>query len=244
MKKIIGLSLLVFFTTLCLQAQDYGGFAFGVKGGLSVGIQKWNNGERDPLYTYHGVAFMESLPVEGKFAVFSQLGYHVRGSAIRFRAFTNINGDRVNVPTTKYEFNNIALALGGKQRFAFGENSYFYYLLGIRGEYTITTNLQSFEELNTAIGGLYYPSEVFVRDFNYGMIAGGGMEFTLAERVGILVELTVNPDISYQYRQPQIQNVPDPYFGGTRTLQEQLVRNTTLELSLGFRFLRIVEYID
>lgn len=250
MKKIIALSLLVFFTTVYLQAQeeDYGGFAFGVKGGLSLGLQKWNNAERDVLIASHGIAYMESLPVDSKFSLFVQGGYHVRGSAIRSRArVIYVNGTEYETSprTIRYEFQNIAISLGGKQRFEFGSNSYFYYLLGIRGEYTLGTNLCKYSDLitreNYVSGCSYSAFEEGVQKWNYGMIAGGGVEFELAEKIGILLELTVNPDISYQYRQPaRLSN----FQNGAGSLQEQLVRNTTLELSVGFRFLRLVEYID
>ncbi len=253
MKKNILLSLFLLFVTIHIHAQyeDYGGFVFGAKGGLSVGIQKWNNFQRDPLYTYHAIAFMESLPVEGKFSVFLQGGYHIRGSAIRTRSFVGRDPStgqprEFSARTTKYEFRNVAVSLGGKQRFPFGTDNYFYYLLGIRGEYTVGTNLNEFAELNNYTFAGYYPMDDFgwVKKWNAGMILGGGVEFDLAERMGIMVELTVNPDLTNQYNQPPIPNVPNPVTGNNTTIQERLIKNTTVELSVGFRFLRLVEYID
>ncbi|MFK7806239.1 MAG: outer membrane beta-barrel protein [Saprospiraceae bacterium] len=254
MKKILGLTTAFIFLTMLLQAQDYGGFVFGVKGGVNAGFQKWNNVDKDPLFSYQAVAFIESLPTDGKFSVFAQSGYHVRGSAVRVQFF-DTNGNLTSRTTDKYKFNNISLSLGAKQRFEVGTNTFAYYMLGIRGEYTLSTNLCNYMDIREngyrnaertcPIDGF----DDFTRDWNYGMILGGGIDFEFAERVGMLIELSVNPDISNQYSQQQ--NVPrliDNGFGSTNsnnnTYPEQLVRNTTLELSVGIRLLRLVEYID
>lgn len=251
MKKYFTILAVLLFAHATM-AQDYGGFVFGVKGGLSVGLQKWGNFERDPLYASHGIAFIESLAAEGKFAVFSQIGYHTRGSAIRTRGFTGVDPvsgmDRFYSPrTTKFEFKNISIALGGKQKFPLGENSKLYYLLGFRGEYTVKNNLRDFSDLNGGNGGsFYFPVDEFgwVRKWNYGMIAGGGIEFHLADLYGILIELTVNPDFSNQYNQPPLEGTRNPFTGNIQTIQERTIKNTTIELSVGFRFVRKVEYID
>ena len=91
---------------------------------------------------------------------------------------------------------------------------------------------------------LFFPDEFFVRNWNYGVTLGGGFEFPFSDLVGGMLEFTVNPDFSYQYKQPQIPNVYDPYTGQTRALGERLIRNVTFEMTLGIRFMRIVEYID
>jgi len=65
--------------------------------------------------------------------------------------------------------------------------------------------------------------------------------------VGMTLEFTVNPDFSNQYNQPQIDNVIDPNPNSIRptfTIPERQIRNLTFEVTAGFRFLRIVEYID
>lgn len=219
--------------------------AFGLKGGLTVGLQNWDGFEQDPLLRYHGIAFIESYSEEEPFAVFAQLGYHVKGSAIRNRNFRDPNQPGFfRPPAREFLFNNLSLSLGAKQKFALGNTSQWYYLFGIRGDYTLSTNLDEYNEIN-----LLYPiypldSDVFIRNFNYGIIFGTGIDLPIAELVGVLLEFSVNPDLSFQYMQPALGNVIDPYRGTTTTIRERRIRNITFEVTLGFRFLRLVEYID
>ncbi|MEM9820825.1 MAG: outer membrane beta-barrel protein [Bacteroidota bacterium] len=241
---------LLFFCLLLLlfnqgQAQD--GFAWGVKSGLTLGFQKWNNSDRDPLFTFHGAAFIETLSEENRFTLFAQGGYHKKGSAIRIRSFVFFDPAtgmerEFSGRTTKYEFNNLSISLGAKQKYDWGVSSKFYYLIGLRGDYTVSTNLADFE--NIARVSSLYPLEIGVNRFNYGAIFGGGAEFELSELISIFVELTINPDFSRQYYQPPIPDAYDPFTMGTRSLPEQSIRNNTVELSVGFRFIRSVEYIE
>ncbi len=241
MKKV--LLLLCFFASLAsLEAQSY---AFGLKGGMTAGFQSWNNFDRDPLYSYHTIAFIETAPEGNEFAVFAQAGYHVKGSAIRNRNFFNpINGNITRPPATKFKFNNISLTVGGKQKYDLGVNNKMYYLFGFRGDYTVSTNFSQYESINTALQSLFFPDDAFVRRWNYGATVGGGFEFPLSDYVSALIEFTVNPDFSRQYFQQPIPNVPDPFTGQNRTLQETEIRNTTFEITVGFRFLHEIEYID
>lgn len=248
MKKYL-LGLL--FLLLGLTSGFSQGFAFGVKGGLTVGFQQWNSGvQRDALLTYHGIAFVESVPENNAFSVFAQLGYNNRGGAIRSRAFSYIDPvtgseRRFSGNTTNYIFNNVALSLGGKQKYDFrGGDTKVYYLIGIRGEYTANTNLDIYEERNRLFGSLFYPEDQFVQRFNYGAIIGGGFEFPLTDLIGMILEFTVNPDFSKQYRQPPIPNVYNPFTMQPYDLPSQELSNTSLELTVGFRFWRKVEYID
>ncbi len=223
-----------------------GGFVFGFKGGLTLGLQNWNGLEQDPLFKYHGIAFIESLDeANDAFAIFVQAGYHLKGSAIRNRNFFNpISGNVYRPPAREFLFHNLSLTFGGKRKYPYGDAK-VYYLLGIRGEYTITTNLdayQAFNEANPAYS--IYPWPFFVNRFNYGVTVGGGVELSFGELMGGLLEFSVNPDFSYQYRQPAIPNVQNPYTGQTTTIPERLIRNISFELSLGLRFLRKVIYVD
>lgn len=222
------------------------GFAYGFKGGLTIGTQKWDNSlNRDPLFRYHGIAFVESAPEDNATGIFAQLGYHVKGSAIRTFATTvqTTQGLReVPARSTAFEFKNISLCFGGKKKYQLN-NSSAYYMLGVRADYTIGTNLDEYIEINEFYP--IYPFEGGVRNFNYGVTVGGGMEFPLGEYISGILEFTVNPDFSKQYEQPQLTNVPAPNQGGqTRTIPERKIVNNTFELSLGLRFLRLVEYID
>ncbi len=249
MKKLILFTFILFFALTDQQAQevtDTGGFAFGIKGGPSLGTQKYSSGSREVLFAPHVIGFIESLPVDGKFALFAQAGLHVRGSAFRNQRFTSANNGSFFNASREFKYRNIALSLGAKQIRPLDENNSFYYFIGLRGEYTVNTNLLTFEELldpdNNTFSSLSFPVDDSVRKWNYGGILGGGIEFSISEFIGLIVELSINPDFSFQYRQPQIT-----LSGGTSTaltVQEQFIKNNTLELSVGLRFQRIVEYID
>lgn len=234
------LVVIALFAVLELEAQ---GFAWGLKGGMTLGVQNWNGFERDPLVKYHGILYIESLTEEAQFALFAQGGYHMKGSALRNRNFFNPNNNQFfRPPAFEFIFHNVSLTLGGKQKFPVSGDTKGYYLFGIRGDYTVDTNLEKFDPINFG----FFPTESgdFVRKINYGVTLGGGLEVPFSELVGAVVELSVNPDFSFQYTQPEIQNVIDPYTGNSRTLGERRIRNLTFEITVGFRFLRKIEYID
>lgn len=228
------------------------GYAFGIKGGPTVGFQRWDNTfDRDPLYRYHGIVFIESANEENAFGLFAQAGYHVKGSAIRTFATT------VQTPTglrqvprreIPFEFRNISVTLGGKQKFPIGYGSTKgYYLFGIRGDYTISTQLRPDGVEEDDPYSFIYPFDDFVNDFNYGVTLGGGLEFDFTELIAGFIELTVNPDFSRQYNQPQINNIvnPNPSGGGNLiNIPERQIINTTVELTFGIRFWNKFEYID
>lgn len=249
-KKMTILFLLSFayFTT---DAQSY---HFGIKGGLTAGIQDWGNGfaNRDPLLRYHGIIFIESAEEDAPWGLFAQLGYHIKGSTTRtFRTTVPLpDGSTFTVPAREipFEFRNASLTAGAKQKFDLGySGKKLYYLLGIRVDYTLSTLLRPDfveEDDPTAI---YYPFEGFVNKFNYGVTVGGGIDFPLSEFVGGFLELTVNPDFSLQYNQPRINNLtnPNPFSQSQSTsIAERQIRNTTIELTLGFRFLHKIIYVD
>ena len=209
-------------------------FLFGAKFGPSIGLQKWDNFERDPLFAYHAAVFIESYEEDNPSSLFMQLGYHVRGSATRYIGFTN-------TVTQNFKFNNLALILGGKRIFVTGPKMKSYYMVGLRAEYTLSTNLDDFRIYQTLI----YPINDFVKKFNYGFHAGAGLEFPFSEFVNGILELTINPDISKQYFQPPIDNVVDPWNpGNLLSLRKREIRNVTVDISLGIRFLRKIVYID
>lgn len=210
-----------------------------------MGVQQWSGFEQDPLLKYHGILFIESYDAEEPFAVFAQAGFHQKGSAIRNRNYRDPNSQGfIRPPAREFIFNNLSLTLGAKQKFDLGAVNKWYWMLGVRGDYTLSTNLDEYTEIN-----LLYPiypldSDVFIRDFNYGITFGAGFDLPVADLIGINLEFTVNPDLSYQYIQPAVGNVVDPFTGNTRTIEERRIRNLTFEVSLGFRFLHLVEYID
>ncbi len=247
------LLLFLVFLPILLTAQridengdEYGGYFFGVKGGLTIGQQQWNNFQREPLFSYHGIGFIETLPEEGRFALFAQLGYHVKGSRIVQRNVLNpISGNIFRAPAESFEFNNLSLSIGGKQTITFTPIANIYYLLGVRLDYTVSTNLDEYNTVNQQFR-LFYPIEdnQFLRRINYGVIAGGGFEFPWNERVAGVLEFTINPDFSLQYMQPQIDNIIDPFTSGTTSIPERNIRNLTFEITAGFKFLRKIVYLD
>jgi hypothetical protein len=78
-----------------------------------------------------------------------------------------------------------------------------------------------------------------------GFTLGGGVEVDFGELVGAQIQLTVSPDVTPQYRQNAIPNVPDPWNPGQNiTIPERRIRNTAIELSIGLRLLRKVVLVD
>lgn len=235
--------LLLFLLLLSAPAVWAQGSAFGIKGGPTMGFQRWNDFDQQPLFRYHGIVFIESL---GDNVLFAQAGYHIKGSALRNLRFTNPNNNNVGtLPAQDFQFRNASLILGAKKKFDFGSgDTKAYYLLGLRGDFTINTNLSDYDDPNAPFLNTYFPTDQWVRRFNYGMTVGGGFEFPFSELIGGLLEFTVNPDLSKQYYQPALGNIYDPLTMQERNVPERRITNITLEVTLGLRFLRIVEYVD
>ncbi|HNL39825.1 MAG TPA: hypothetical protein PKL15_14725 [Saprospiraceae bacterium] len=224
--------------------------AYVFKGGLSLGSQKWDNSERQLLFAWHAALSIESVDNEDdRASLFAQIGYHVRGSATRFR-FVNLNGFPGSAYSEGFRFNNISLVLGAKQKFPVGADGQnrLYYFGGIRGDYTLSTNIDELGEGNSCAVGVY-PFIGGVQRWIGGVSAGGGFEFKLGELVGGELQLAVHPDFTLQYRQPpgNITLPGDCTLSGQPmpiSLPERKIRNTTVELSLGIRLLKKVVYED
>jgi hypothetical protein len=245
MKRGLLFLIVLLLTPSVFYAQ---GSAFGVKGGLTVANQSFNDGSsfnNGLLIAYHGDAYIENNPEDNSSVLYAQVGYHVRGHARRFvRGVAETSGGNlIEVPgfTQRFAFNNAVLGLGFKKRNVLNrENA--YYTLGLRGEYTINTNLP------TAGGSpysLFFLTDDFVRKINYGLSLGGGMEFKFSELVGGFLEINVHPDVSRQYFQPPLNiTFRDPFGQVINGIPEQTTRNLSLEVSLGIRFLKKVIYTD
>ncbi len=234
MKKWI---IFVFFGFLTIPTFAQGSFWFGPKFGPSIGTQVWNGLDQQPLLASHAAFFLESFADEDDSGtLFAQLGYHVRGSSLRQ------GGVIFDVFSTGFEFRNASLLLGAKRFIPMESKNKAYYLVGARLEYTLSTNLKDFENSQFAT---FYPFDAFVNKWNYGLTIGAGYSIPLSEKIGVFVEATIHPDLSYQYQQPALGNVvvPSP-FGGSSTLSERQIRNLSLEVSIGFNFLRKVVYVD
>ena len=205
-------------------------YYYGVKGGVGLNMQRWNNFERDILFTPLVDLYVESHddPVN---KLYASLGFHTRGSAIRGFGFQSFNS---------YRFNNIALEAGFKQMLSVSKKYNPYYMLAGRLEYTVSTNLNS--------GGLQFSvlnlvDDNFVNKFNYGLTIGGGFEFNWDDTKVVFVEASINPDASKQYDQPSTAIISNPnpsQFNPstTITILPQEVRNVSLELKIGIKFLR------
>jgi len=231
-----------------------GGYYFGIKGGLSLCSQRWNSfNSRLPLYAPHGDLFIESYEEDQKYALLAQLGYHQRGSANRFFFPTYNSSGQISGYINRsdaYRFNNAVLTLAAKQFFKLGEKSNAYYIIGLRGEYTFSSNLPSIDELTKTPGyfGYYSPVSDYIRHWNYGAVVGGGFIRKISDYVEGFLEFNVSPDLSRQYYEPPIQNAKqfDPLTGAfqTTTISEQNIRNFSFEITLGLRFLRKIIYVD
>lgn len=222
------------------------GSIFGIKGGPTIGLQQWESFERDPLFRYHGILFVESLPADNSYALFAQIGYNPKGSAIRSRNAFGLSGDIFRLPTQAFIFHNASLSVGAKQKFkkSSGEGR-TYYMFGLRLDYTFDTNLEEYEELNESYPIYPINDKQLIREINYGLVLGGGIEFPFSEFIGAMLEFSVNPDFSLQYQQPKADvYVNNSFYMGNLSIPERNIRNLTFELTLGMRFLRKVIYVD
>jgi len=239
-------SLLVLLLSVSgLIAHGYSqSFFFGIKGGPSWGFQKWENFNQKPVFTYHIAGFIESYSEDNPLNVlYAQLGYHNRGSAWRGARGITYNNVVYVIPTKNFLFRNLSLGLGAKRKQQLNEKVKSFYSFGIRLEYTLNTNLHQYDKINESFF-YYFPTDAFVKKFTYGAVVGGGVEFAFSELVEGLIELTVNPDLSNQYDQPQLSSVVNPWNHNTTTLRRRRIKNTTIELTFGLRFMRKVEYVD
>lgn len=238
----ITLVLLFNFIFFGLNIAQSTAYVFHV--GPTAGLQKWDNASgREPLFQYHAAFSMETINNEdNRGSFYMQLGYHVKGSATRYR-FLNINsGAPGNTVTESFKFNNISFSLGAKQRFkenTSGSLRYFYFG-GLRGDYTYSTNIDALGGNSNCNPG-YYPFMQGVQRWMAGFSVGGGIEFDFSELVGGQIQLSINPDVTPQYRQNPIQDVIDTCFNGPNfDIPERRIRNTTVEISVGLRLLKKV----
>lgn len=228
---------------------DWGGYLFGIKGGLSLSNQDWSGLETELQLGYHGALFLESIPAAGRFSFYGQLGYHQRGSRISRRRGITFGGNAVNLPADGFTFHNASLTVGAKSVVSYTRSADLYYLLGLRADYSFANNLNEYDQLTgitTLAFRANYPIDDpgFINELTYGASFGGGALFQISEKLGGFVELSAHPDFNFQYNQGPIPNVIDPFGAGNRTIPARMIRNFTIELSLGLRFLRSWRYVD
>jgi len=225
---------------ICLWSvrSDAQTYIFGPKLGPIVGLQQWNGIQRDVLFSGHAALFIESYEEDNPSSLFAQIGLHQRGSAERGLVIDRSVGDVFRRSLT-YKFNNVSLLLGAKRLLNMESNAKPFYTIGVRAEYTVSTNLDRYEG---TIFQTYFPSNFFVNKFNYGVSAGGGFQYQFGDLVGGAIELMISPDISKQYEQFPIDVIDPRNVGSSRTLPQQDVRNLTIEIGISLRLLRKVEY--
>lgn len=206
-----------------------------------MNLQSWGDGSfggsinRDPLFSLNGDIFMESLDDLRKGSLYVQAGYHTRGSALRFFSFNNSFSELQG-----FKFRNLVAEVGAKKPLNLIKSLDPYFVLGVRGEYTLNTNLDDF--LN--YGSLFYPVNEFVRKINYGLTFGGGIEKVVSEVSNLFFEFTIQPDLSFQYEQQPLNNVIDPWTRQPVSIGLRQVRNLSIEVKAGIKFLRKVIYED
>ena len=199
LKKKISLLFVLLVSSLFFVHHGFSqSFWFGAKGGAAMNFQSWGDGSfsgsvnRDPLFSLNGDIFIESYDEYKKGTLYAQVGFHTRGSSFRFFSFNNTFTEQQG-----FKFRNIVAEVGAKKTLNLGKELEPYFILGIRGEYTIGTNLDDYINF----GSLYYPVSEFVRKFNYGVTAGGGFEMKMSELSNVFVEFSLQPDLSFQYEQ-------------------------------------------
>ena len=218
------------------------GYHFGTKGGLSIGNQNWNGGDRSPLFSYHINGFIESRDPDLRGSLYAQFGLHTRGSSLGFSGLNFSSNSR-----NSYRFRNLSLMVGFKKvldKEILNANP--YYFMGIRGEYTISNNvaevqrfflqvLNSTGTTTNTVPQFVSAEPAFVNQWVYGISIGGGFHFYGSELFNTALEFTLSPDLNFQYNRLPGQ------INGLDALQ---IRNVTFEVSLIFRFLREIIYED
>lgn len=221
------------FLLLGLSLTEAQSYAFGIKLGPTLGVQRWDGASsNDPLLQYHGSVFIETHSEESSGSLFAEAGYHIKGRSQRFRAGVSfLTGVPYDARTFQMKFQNVSLSLGGKQRFLTGSLT-AYYSMALRAEYNLKHELQIYEGLENG-----------VNKFVYGITLGGGFEFPFGEFVSGILDFRLSPDISRQIFVPPFEWI-NPWTGNEEFFREQSVRNIALEVSLGFRFLHKITYIE
>jgi hypothetical protein len=231
---LLSILLTTFLATAYAQS-----FWFGAKAGGNLMTQTWGSsfgaaGNRDLGLGFAGDLFIESYDELNKGSLYASLGYHERGSAIQFISFNNDFNARQT-----FTWRNAVLELGARKPFSIDGDFDPYFTIGVRGEYTMSTNLDSYSSFNS----LFYPNDAFVQRWVYGFSAGGGFESSFSDFTKFFIDIQLHPDVAFQYIQPQLFNVRDPWNPGEIiTVPERQARNVTIEIKAGVRFLRKVIY--
>lgn len=208
---------------LCAGFLTGQGTLLSVKGSYGMSFQKWNNFERDFILSPGVDVMAETYDPESINSFFAEFGFHTRGSSV-----IGYNLNRYQ----SLKFHNLVLGLGAKQGRTISDRIKGYYLFGIRGEMNVATNFED----DSVYNAYFFVDEAFVERFLFGVSVGGGLEYNIGENRDILIELIVSPDLTNQYFQPYEFTRTDPN-GFTYSIRRQEVKNISVELKLGYRFL-------
>lgn len=228
MKRISILLILGCLIFTDLKAQDN---AYGLIGGLTLGMQRWNGYERDVLLTWNGRAFYESI-LNDKLSIVGELGLHNRGSGVLSQYRVQGSQDLIT-NYSKMEMSNLSFLAAAKQVYGLRENVEAYGKLGLRMEYTVADTFEIFEQYSEAI-----------QPFNYGVTFGGGFHFGPKDGpLQFVLDLQLSLDFSQQIYAPPAQ-IWNRYTQQFQQFSEQKVNNLSFEISLGIRFVNKYYYED
>jgi len=219
MKKIFIL-IIGLLSILDLQAQDN---AYGLLGGLTVGTQRWNGFDRDPLLTWNARGFYESILNDG-LSVPIEFGYHNRGSALLQQGFVSGTNQLIS-QNYRMRIGNLSVLGAAKKIYKLKDNMEAYAKLGVRLEYSVTDSFEVFEQYTDAI-----------QPFNYGFTLGGGFHFGPVDGpTQFVLDFQISPDFSQQIYAPA-GTLINRFTGQPVSFSEQKVTNISIEISLGIRF--------
>jgi len=210
------------------ETEIWGTAFYGIKTGVGLNNQNWQRGVTTNLiFTPSFDIFAETYDPGSLSILYAQFGFHQRGSSLGGFGFRNL---------ATYKYSNAVVEIGGKRKALRKEKYTGYYLLGLRAEYTI------FDNLGSATTSLYnFVDPVFVNKFVYGATVGGGFDYQLDDYQTVFVEVSFSPDLSPQYNQTQTFQVPNPFPQNGNpfvTIPAQQVRNFSLEVKIGYKWLR------
>jgi hypothetical protein len=236
MKHFLGRSIIIFFfafSPFCHPGVVAQGYIWGIMGGPTISNQRVNGYQREPFVRYHGFLFMESTSDINPNALYARLGYHIKGSAVNVRSFTDDMGGEHASRSYGMEFHNLSFSVGVKQRRELG-NLFYSYGFGIRGDYNLKADYGIF------FAGL----DGGENKFTYGVNVDVGMEFPLSELISTTIELGFSPDLAPQIYIPQIDTGYNYGDGSPVILPETNLTNIVFEARVGFRFWRKIIYTD
>jgi hypothetical protein len=219
MKRIFIL-IIGLLAILDVQAQDN---AYGLLGGLTVGTQRWNTFERDPLLTWNFRGFYESILNDG-LSVPIEFGYHNRGSAFIYQGLA-FGTNQFVTESYRIQIGNISVLGAAKKIYKLKDNIEAYAKLGVRLEYSVADSFEILQQYAEAI-----------QPFNYGFTLGGGLHFGPVDGpVQFVLDFQISPDFSQQIYSPP-GSYTHPVTRQPVQFSEQKVVNLSLEISLGIRF--------